>query len=183
MEFEEFPKIFRLHREIVVTEKIDGTNAQIVIGEDGTIRTGSRNRWITPMDDNFSFAAWVSMNTAELLKLGSGKHFGEWYGGKIQRGYGLKEKRFALFNTHRWAKERPACCDVVPILYQGMFSETAILAALESLRTEGSRIVPGFMDPEGVVIFHTQANMGFKKTLKKDEEHKSQKLASKGGSK
>lgn len=175
MEFKEFPKIYRLHRDVVVTEKIDGTNAQIHIGEDGTFLTGSRSRWITPMDDNFSFAAWCSMNTAELIKLGPGSHFGEWYGGKIQRGYGLKEKRFALFNTHRWADPsvRPACCDVVPVLYQGMFSETKILEAMESLRTEGSRVAPGFMDPEGIVIFHTQANMAFKKTLKKDEEHKS----------
>jgi hypothetical protein len=29
------------------------------------------------------------------------------------------------------------------------------------------------MDPEGIVIFHTAANMAFKKTLKKDEVPKS----------
>jgi hypothetical protein len=34
-EFVEFRKIPRLNREIVVTEKLDGTNAQIKIGEDG----------------------------------------------------------------------------------------------------------------------------------------------------
>ena len=37
MEFEGFPKIARLSREIVVTEKIDGTNARVCITEDGRI--------------------------------------------------------------------------------------------------------------------------------------------------
>ena len=34
-EFQPFPKIPRLSREIVITEKIDGTNAQILITDDG----------------------------------------------------------------------------------------------------------------------------------------------------
>jgi hypothetical protein len=34
MEFEEFPKIARLTRECVITEKIDGTNAQVVIAKE-----------------------------------------------------------------------------------------------------------------------------------------------------
>ena len=80
IEFKEFPKIARLSREIIVTEKIDGTNAQILITEDGQILTGSRTRWITPQDDNFGFAKWVEENKAEILKLGQGQHFGEWWG-------------------------------------------------------------------------------------------------------
>ena len=172
LEFKPFPKIPRLSREIIITEKIDGTNAQIYITEDMQMFTGSRNRWITPMDDNYSFSAWALMNRDELLKLGPGQHFGEWYGSGIQHSYGLKEKRFALFNASRWTNERPVCCDVVPILYRGMFSETAINQALESLKAEGSRMVPGWMRPEGIIVFHVAANMGFKKTILKDEEYK-----------
>lgn len=172
IEFKEFPKIARLSREIIVTEKVDGTNAQIFIDENGEFKTGSRNRWITPLDDNYGFAAWAQANKDELIKLGPGQHFGEWYGGKIQRGYGLKEKRFALFNTARWGLDRPACCDVVPVLYQGIFSEGAISAALEDLKTNGSKISPGFMKPEGIIIFHTAAGIGFKKTIEKDETPK-----------
>lgn len=78
MEFAEFPKIARLSREIIVTEKVDGTNAQVFIGEEGTVLVGSRNRWITPKDDNFGFAAWVEANKDAILKLGPGRHFGEW---------------------------------------------------------------------------------------------------------
>lgn len=44
MEFTSFPSISRLSREIVITEKIDGTNASIYIGENGEFLTGSRTR-------------------------------------------------------------------------------------------------------------------------------------------
>ncbi len=69
MEFQDFPKMARLTREVIVTEKIDGTNAQVFIAEDGTLLAGSRTRWITPADDNFGFAAWVEAHHAELLQV------------------------------------------------------------------------------------------------------------------
>jgi len=37
MEFKEFQKIARLNREVIVTEKLDGTNACIVISDDGKL--------------------------------------------------------------------------------------------------------------------------------------------------
>jgi len=79
IEFKEFPKIARLSRECVVTEKLDGTNAQIYIGEDGEFLVGSRTRWITPDDDNYGFARWAYERKDELMKLGKGQHFGEWW--------------------------------------------------------------------------------------------------------
>jgi len=169
VEFVEFPKIARLSREVVVTEKIDGTNASIYIGEDGTFLTGSRSRWITPDDDNFGFSKWAHEHKDELLALGPGTHFGEWWGAGIQRRYGLTEKRFSLFNTSRWADVRPACCHVVPVLYQGIFDTARINEQLESLARCGSVAAPGFMKPEGVVVYHTAGNVGFKKTILKDE--------------
>ena len=33
-EFVPFPKIARLHREVVISEKIDGTNASVTVLED-----------------------------------------------------------------------------------------------------------------------------------------------------
>src|SRR5262245_19038779 len=122
--FEAFQKIGRLKRGCVITEKVDGTNAQIAFSDDGTMHVGSRNRWITPEDDNFGFARWCAEHAEELKQLGPGRHFGEWYGAGIQRRYGLIEKRFALFNTERWRDgraPRPTCCGVVPILYEGPF--------------------------------------------------------------
>ena len=189
MEFQDFPKMARLARDVIVTEKLDGTNAQVCIGDDGTLYAGSRTRWITPDDDNFGFAAWVKAHREELMTLGPGRHFGEWWGAGIQRRYGLTEKRFSLFNVQRWALHDkvpntyptadprvtrkqdalPPCCGLVPLLYQGPFDTAAVDACIERLRLTGSVAAPGFMKAEGVVVFHTAGNVGFKKTLEKDD--------------
>lgn len=183
MNFIEFPKIPRLFRDIVITEKIDGTNAQIYIpelpGEAGDLPflVGSRSRWITPENDNAGFAKWAYEHAEELLTLGPGSHFGEWWGAGIQRGYGLKEKRFSLFNTHRWGDPatRPSCCDVVPVLYEGplfLDGKDSVSSTLDILRKEGSVAAPGFMSPEGVVIYHKAGGYLFKATIERDEEPK-----------
>ena len=184
-EFVEFPKMARLSREVIVTEKIDGTNAQVCVVEldgysapgavwegDGlAIFAGSRTRWITPEADNFGFAAWVRDNADELARLGPGSHFGEWWGAGIQRRYGLDHKRFSLFNVDRWGDDaaRPACCHVVPALYRGPFCTGAIEQQLDRLRELGSFAARGFMKPEGIVVYHTASRVGFKKTIEKDE--------------
>lgn len=180
-EFEKFESIARLSRDIVITEKLDGTNAQIHIYKGAgyecsglTIIAGSRNRWLTPQDDNYGFAKWVEVNKSELAKLGEGTHYGEWWGSGIQVGYGLKEKRFSLFNVGRWNKGNiPACVSVVPILYEGPFDTSAINVCMNALQETGSFAAEGFMQPEGVVIYHKHANVLFKKTLKNDEAGKS----------
>ena len=174
-EFSEFPKIARYSREVVVTEKIDGTNAQVHVNDTMTdLLAGSRSRWIAPDDDNFGFARWVADNKDDLLRLGPGSHFGEWWGAGIQRKYGLSEKRFSLFNTHRWsdAATRPACCGVVPILWQGPLDQLDVNLVLGKLIESGSVAAPGFMKPEGVVIYHTATGAIFKRTIEKDEEGK-----------
>jgi hypothetical protein len=209
-QFTAFPKMARLSRECIITEKIDGTNASVFIRElpdnevmptgspvvacvgNLLIYAGSRTRWITPEDDNFGFAAWVRDNADELRKLGVGRHFGEWWGSGIQRKYGLDHRRFSLFNTLRWhehdrasvkvsdavvdkkgrvlAEEKwtevaPACCHVVPVLYKGRFSTEAADRILEGLRIYGSAAATGFLNPEGIVVFHVAGNVGFKKTF------------------
>lgn len=189
-----FPKIPRLHRNITITEKIDGTNAlieithytsnlddnllpepppsgAIVCGE-YMLRAGSRTRWLSPGKDtdNFGFAAWVAANAEELTKLGPGHHYGEWWGRGIQRTYGLPERRFSLFNTHRWSDPavRPSCCHVVPVLYSGLFSMPEVLLQFDRLEREGSHAAPGYMNPEGIIIFHEAANIPFKLTFNDD---------------
>lgn len=171
-EFKGFEKIPRLKRNVIVTEKIDGTNAIVFIADDcETMYFGSRSRWITPDDDNFGFARWATERREELLKLGAGFHYGEWWGAGIQRRYGLAEKRFSLFNAGRWTDDvRPACCHVVPVLATGPYE--VIDAAVERLRREGSVAAPGFMRPEGVVVFHSASRALAKVTLEKDEAPK-----------
>jgi len=178
MEFEGFPKIPRLFRDVVITEKIDGTNGQIYIPEDLAVAyAGSRKRWLTPEIDNHGFCKWVYENTAELMKLGPGHHFGEWWGQRINRGYGLKEKRFSLFNVAKWSDDnvRPLCCGVVPVLWTGNFDMQFIRAVLEDLKRAGSRVAPGFMKPEGIVVFHTAGNCCFKVTIENDDTWKGER--------
>lgn len=208
LEFQPFPKMARLNREIIITEKIDGTNAQIFIlprvdttqGDldiakepfievgDYVMLAGSRNRWLSIDNDNYGFAHWVSENRDELLKLGPGRHFGEWWGNGIQRRYGMAEKVFSLFNASRWLldtdcedgallgeklRERPpTCCRVVPVLHTGPFSTVSIAITLEALRANGSAAAPGFMAPEGIVVFHVAAGTCFKVTLENDDKPK-----------
>jgi hypothetical protein len=196
IDFIGFNKIARLRRDIIITEKLDGTNAQITITEDGQFLTGSRNRWITPEDDNYGFSKWANDNKEELLKLGKGTYFGEWFGCGIQRKYNLKEKRFSLFNTSKWClygetpklisktnpsnpneKEKyqdvlPKCCGLVPVLYQGIFDTSEINKCIEHLKENGSVAAPGFMNPEGIVIYHTASKTFFKQTIENDEKPK-----------
>jgi hypothetical protein len=192
-EFKTFNKIARLSRDIVITEKLDGTNGLICIDENNNIFAGSRNKWLDDHQDNHSFWHWVMNNKEELLKLGKGYHYGEFWGKGIQRGYGLEEKRFSLFNVGRWCmwneepklisidpktkmekyQERlPKCCYLVPILYEGEFDTHLIKVQLELLQNLGSKASPGFMQPEGVVIYHTHGNVYFKKTILNDDKGK-----------
>lgn len=174
-DFKPFDKIPRWDgaQHIVITEKIDGTNAQVVVNDDCTdFRCGSRSRWITPDDDNYGFAGWCSRNRETVLSLGKGVHFGEWWGLGIQRSYNLREKRFSLFNTLRWGtdeqKERINSLngiDVVPVLYQGPFTNQAIDEALADLGKNGSTASPGFENPEGIVIYMPGSRSLFKKTF------------------
>lgn len=181
-EFTGWPKIHRLSRDIIITEKLDGTNAQVHIDDEGHIFAGSRTRWLTPEADNFGFAAWVRDHADELLQLGPGHHFGEWYGKGIQRGYGLAERRFALFNVSRWrdpkasyhntlgaTEDCPPCCTVVPVLWHGPFDTDVIAHEMLYLAEHGSFAAPGFMNPEGVVVYHTASRTMFKKTFENDE--------------
>jgi len=170
--FEHFPKIPRGDNlQCRFTEKIDGTNAQIYIFDAQQeykgigspkleMKVGSRNRWITPENDNYGFARWVRDNQTMLLRLGPGRHYGEWWGAGIQRGYGLTEKCFSLFDAFRWSPERLAereltgLVTAVPMLATCPVVDLgSTLAYVQSFLAErGSLAAPGFMCPEGFVV-------------------------------
>lgn len=185
-----FNKLSRYSKEVIVTEKIDGTNSCIFIGDNGEFLTGSRTRWITPAEDNHGFSKWAHEHKDELLTLGPGRHFGEWWGSGINSNYGLPkgERRLSLFNTIRWCLHGhapqplatgdprnikiqdvlPPCVGLVPVLWRGVFDDLDVAAVMAELADTGSRAAPGFLQPEGIVIFHVAGNIGFKKTFKKD---------------
>jgi hypothetical protein len=142
LEFTEFEKISRLNREVICTEKIDGTNGQVhirpaegselemgydtqieVAGVPHYIRAGSRNRWVLHIgtDDNNGFGRWVYQHAHELAALGAGSHFGEWWGQGIQRKYGLSEKRWSLFNVGRWVQDN-GTMDTPPLTEKQLYA-------------------------------------------------------------
>lgn len=193
MEFQAWPKTPRLFRPIVITEKIDGTNAAVIITgqqhpeikNDGTelfvtvdgghfaIGAQSRKRLITPASDNFGFASWVAKNADSLVRdLGVGRHYGEWWGSGVQRGYGLQkgQKLFSLFNVNRYAGpfETPELRTVPTLYTHNTFDERVIRRTLEELQATGSKASYDegvrFNNPEGIIVFHTAANSVFKVT-------------------
>ena len=153
-----WPKIPRYENDtVVITEKIDGTNACIAIHNDGTYHVQSRTKIITPEDDNYGFAAWVASRPDIIAFLGPGYHYGEWWGGKIQRGYGVT-KRFSLFNSGRWQQTNlPDGLYVVPVLYQGKITDTIVDELKQYLQNNGSVAAPGWNRPEGFCIYYTQS--------------------------
>lgn len=176
--FTPFASIARLNKEITISEKLDGTNAAIVITDEGDIYAQSRNKIITPNDDNFGFANWVEKNKEELkVQLGPGVHFGEWWGQGVGRKYGLTEKRFSLFNAKRWTSDpendyrcvEAPLCHVVPILaIVEKFCTQTIQEVMEKLKENGSYAAKGFNNPEGVVVYHAASNSLFKVTFEYD---------------
>jgi hypothetical protein len=197
--YPKFGSIPRLHRAFTITEKIDGTNGLISIepadkthGREYSViptpigpfavRAGSRNRWLSREADNYGFGAWVLDNAPTLVyDLNEGNHYGEWWGHGIQRGYGLPRdvRQFSLFNTKRWAglEFRTPGLGCVPVLLDladaGMLNDM-VRHAMETLRAFGSQAQHGFMNPEGIVVYHHAANQLFKVTLEHDEMPKSQ---------
>jgi hypothetical protein len=219
-DFAPFQKIARLSRDLIVTEKIDGTNAAVVVWDAAAndpsepmraiglppasfpilgevegrfVAAQSRNRFLTLNEDHYGLAAWVKEHVNELVNLGHGRHFGEWWGRGINRGYAQQERHFSLFNVSKWnpvlfdhfqAKAKqdgprltapglPECCLAVPMLYFGSFCMGEIEDALVRLDQNGSYAAPGFRNAEGVVVFHTASGYLFKKTILNDQQPKS----------
>jgi hypothetical protein len=188
--------------QVTVTEKIDGSNSAIRIRPyDGTVDDSnvvlhvtvddtpfsvwaqSRKRLLKPgkSTDNFGFAGWVYDNASDLVRvLGPGDHFGEWWGAGIQRGYGLKEKRFSLFNAVRWeeylhhteARSGIENLYIVPILFRGKFYDLNVSELREDLYTKGTRVVPGGRASEGMVVYLREVNASYKVLLENDDIHK-----------
>lgn len=201
--FKKFPKIQRLNREVIVTEKIDGMTAgvhvtpvdnieqwegpfvkHVRLGDDEFIVQASSKTHLLSANPSahHNFVGWVQENARDLVEgLGVGSHWGEWWGQGINRNYGLTENRWSLFNVSRWAESwhihgdairrpllenaeqryAPMCCYVVPVLARGLPADSednAVEVAINDLVKNGSRAVPGFKKPEGIVVYWTKGN-------------------------
>lgn len=198
-EFKKWGSTPRWHKGLTITEKIDGTNACIVI-YNGEVKAQSRNRMITPDDDNAGFAKWVYENAGALTDtLGYGYHYGEWYGQGIQKNpLGIEGKRFALFHATKYTLEngfdleRVDGLETVPLLFHGQANLYTIPNIIQELEIYGSKVagakkehkeveVPGIGDmvhyfvaapAEGVIVWHKETQQKYKILLKDDAFHK-----------
>lgn len=154
MEFKAWPKIQRLKpHDIIITEKMDGTNACIIVENSEVVGCQSRKRLLSLDEDNFGFANWVEKNKEELAKFGDGYHYGEWVGPGIQKNpHNLKEKTFYSFNVFRDDKDSLPCgCKTVPILYKGVYDLDIIRDQLYNLKTLSAE--QGYK-AEGIIIYN-----------------------------
>jgi len=164
VEFKAWVKIPRENPfNVTISEKINGTNSCIIIADGEIVGVQSRKRFITPENDNYGFAAWSEKNKDELLTMGDGYHYGEWAGLGIQKNpLHLERKHLFLFNTFRWNENnpnRPKCCDVVPVLYQGMLMPETIPGLLEELKSKDT-------EREGVIAYYHAFRKYTKHTIK-----------------
>lgn len=165
-QFLAFPKIQRYENATcVITEKIDGTNACLNFDIAGALTCQSRNKIITPgkLSDNAGFAEWAYGHADQLFEFfGSGRHFGEWWGVGIQRGYGLVERRFTPFNSGLYGTTTfpstepplPANVALIPVLWTGPMVDLDI-GVQQSMNAlaRNSFAAPGFHRAEGCMIW------------------------------
>lgn len=202
MEHKPWPKTPRWNRNLVISEKLDGTNSAVVVIDSSKdplervqcenspfawqtyegfyVAAQSRTRFVSPQQDNAGFGKWVFDNRNMLaLSLGVGTHHGEWWGQNLQRKYNQTRKNFSLFNISRYEgidfdkDYNLPNVTVVPKLYEGPNSEAAIRTTLAMLESEGSVAAPGFMRPEGIILYHTASRSVYKILLEGDELPKS----------
>lgn len=169
LEFKAFPKIPNLRGNLTISEKIDGIDACVVVGENGQVAAQSRTRLLTVgSDDPHGFAKWVEDNKGPLAThLPPGHYFGVWWGRGINRGYALKERKFSLCHS-RGLGDLPDCISIVPVI-RDYANFTELDQILAQLKVVGSYAAVGFMDPAGIVVYHRAAMQSFKILLDKDE--------------
>jgi hypothetical protein len=186
----------RENKNKTITEKIDGTNACVVI-YNGVVSAQSRKRIITPDDDNYGFAKWVYDNAGALMDtLGFGYHYGEWFGEGIQKNpLGIEGKRFALFHPTKYNEKngyelsKVDGLETVPLLHHGQCDVWTIPNIVQDLDTYGSKVVgaartainvPGIeevefhraADAEGIIIWNNETKTRTKMLLENDAFHK-----------
>ena len=156
VEFEPWAKIPRaVLGGCIISMKMNGTNACIIIKDGKVVGVQSRKRMINigKENDNYGFASYVAQNMEKVLQLGEGRHYGEWAGLGIQKNpHNLESKTFFLFDTRRWGEHNvpPEGIEVVEILHQGEYSRTIIDDVMNTLKTRSE--TEGWK-AEGIVVY------------------------------
>ena len=149
---------------------------------------GSRNKWIDVHSDNAGFANFFTphidkiVRVPEILKANAVNEldnrnkacnmpiriYGEWFGQSIQRTYGLKQKLFMPFHTllAKALIEAGVPNIIEPfIFYTGKFDKSISDGFMDTLKTHGSCVVPGYFQAEGIVVYFPTYNFCLKDTF------------------
>lgn len=168
VEFKAWPKIPRnVLSDVYITEKMNGTNACIIIEGGAVVGVQSRKRFITPGkdNDNYGLAGWVERNMDNVLLLGDGRHYGEWTGLGINgNDHNLEDKQYYLFDTRRWHSGNlpPEPFKVVRILVVHEYSTKLVEDTMCELKAHGE--AQGYT-PEGIIIYFPKLDLREKVTF------------------
>lgn len=139
--------------EVVITEKVDGTNALVYVDKNkGLVLAGSKEKWLVEgVNDNFDFLQYVNKNKEYLMySLKDGYNYGEYWGPGVGRSYNQEERFFSPFDGS----------GAIPVLYRGKLSLEVLDSLVEDLTLNGSKLVLGYMHPEGLVIQYMEKGYG-----------------------
>ncbi len=182
--FRGWPKTTRRLSKCTISEKLNGSNGALgfqvtdasptdgreIYVLDIEMATQTRNRIVTPKDDQTGIARWAEANRETLIEdllyiegnlpvpsTEPQYHYGEF----MTRGH--KEPHFYLFNTRRWTGVQfsTPTLKVVPVLYEGIYYDGVVEECLEDLRQNGSKVHPG-IPAEGVVVYYPGNDTMFK---------------------
>ena len=142
----------------IFTEKVDGTNIRVIVGQDGSVTFGGRtDRAQLPADLVVRLQERFLAQSARLAELfpSGAVLYGEGYGPGIQKGGGLyrQDKDFVLFDTRvgDWWLRREAVTDtanalsidVVPVIGSGTLWEAVGMAQDGITSTWGNFLAEG----------------------------------------
>lgn len=156
VEFKAWPKIPRaILGDVIITEKMDGTNSCVIVENNEIVGVQSRKRMLNvgKDNDNYGFAQYVYDNKEKFLELGEGRHYGEWVGLGIQKNpHNFPEKRFYLFNTLRWGEHNtpPEGLYVVNKLHHGPYSHEIVNQVMNTLKSNSEQLN---YKAEGCVVY------------------------------
>ncbi len=149
--WKKFNHIFNDGEEVVITEKLHGSNSKFCFAND-RMYCGSRAGWRTQAEDN---AWWAALKQNPFIETYCRLYpnlvlFGEIYGQIQDLKYGAKanEVFFRMFDVYdhterKWLdwidmKEMFSIEHIVPVIYEGTYSKEAVLQS-----TDGPSLFPG----------------------------------------
>lgn len=167
--------MFEQGDQIVVTEKIDCSNASFTLDEQGDLQVFSRNVLLDDSNSLNGFYQWVHENIETKHLMANHVYFGEWLGNPHKVQYAGHEKQFFLFDVYSNNVElylpftlvedeaRILKINLVPVFYRGEFISFEHLEGFVGMTALGGKI--GDHDSGEGIVVKNFSNQGFAKMV------------------